>query len=107
MGKKLTSRSEDYSKWYNELVVRADLAENSAVRGCMVIKPYGYAIWEKMQAELDRMFKAKEGGKKEMNLKTAIETYIAFKSDYDSEGLGNMSIPKEGSRISACFATKS
>lgn len=57
MGKNLTSRSEDYSKWYNELVVQADLAENSAVRGCMVIKPYGYAIWEKMQAELDRMFK--------------------------------------------------
>ncbi|WP_242087411.1 proline--tRNA ligase [Aestuariivivens sediminis] len=57
MSKKLTSRAEDYSKWYNELVVRADLAENSAVRGCMVIKPYGYAIWEKMQAELDRMFK--------------------------------------------------
>ncbi|MDR5591845.1 proline--tRNA ligase [Christiangramia sp. SM2212] len=57
MGKNLTKRSEDYSKWYNELVVKADLAENSAVRGCMVIKPYGYAIWEKMQAELDRMFK--------------------------------------------------
>lgn len=57
MGKNLTTRSEDYSKWYNELVVQADLAENSAVRGCMVIKPYGYAIWEKMQAELDRMFK--------------------------------------------------
>jgi len=57
MGKKLTKREEDYSKWYNELVVKADLAENSAVRGCMVIKPYGYAIWEKMQAELDRMFK--------------------------------------------------
>jgi prolyl-tRNA synthetase len=57
MGKKLTARKEDYSKWYNELVVNADLAENSAVRGCMVIKPYGYAIWEKMQAELDRMFK--------------------------------------------------
>ena len=57
MGKKLTNRSADYSKWYNELVVMADLAENSAVRGCMVIKPYGYAIWEKMQAELDRMFK--------------------------------------------------
>lgn len=57
MSKNLTSRAEDYSKWYNELVVRADLAENSAVRGCMVIKPYGYAIWEKMQAELDRMFK--------------------------------------------------
>lgn len=57
MGKKLTKRSEDYSKWYNELVVKADLAENSGVRGSMVIKPYGYAIWEKMQAELDRMFK--------------------------------------------------
>ncbi|SEA72227.1 proline--tRNA ligase [Bizionia paragorgiae] len=57
MSKKLTSRAEDYSKWYNELVVKADMAENSAVRGCMVIKPYGYAIWEKMQAELDRMFK--------------------------------------------------
>ena len=52
MSKNLTSRSEDYSKWYNELVVKADLAENSAVRGCMVIKPYGYAIWEKMQAEI-------------------------------------------------------
>ena len=57
MGKKLTSRSEDYSKWYNELVVMADLAENSSVRGCMVIKPYGYAIWEKMQSELDKMLK--------------------------------------------------
>ena len=57
MSKNLTSRSEDYSKWYNELVVKADLAESSGVRGCMVIKPYGYAIWEKMQAELDRMFK--------------------------------------------------
>jgi len=57
MSKNLTKRAEDYSKWYNELVVKADLAENSAVRGCMVIKPYGYAIWEKMQAELDRMFK--------------------------------------------------
>ena len=57
MSKNLTTRNEDYSKWYNELVVKADLAENSGVRGCMVIKPYGYAIWEKMQAELDRMFK--------------------------------------------------
>ena len=57
MGKNLTKRAEDYSKWYNELVVKADLAENSGVRGCMVIKPYGFAIWEKMQAELDRMFK--------------------------------------------------
>jgi len=57
MGKNLTKRNEDYSKWYNELVVKADLAENSAVRGCMVIKPYGFAIWEKMQAGLDKMFK--------------------------------------------------
>jgi prolyl-tRNA synthetase len=57
MAKNLTTRGEDYSKWYNELVIQADLAENSGVRGCMVIKPYGYAIWEKMQAELDRMFK--------------------------------------------------
>lgn len=55
--KELTSRDVDYSQWYNELVIKADLAETSAVRGCMVIKPYGYAIWEKMQAELDRMFK--------------------------------------------------
>lgn len=57
MGKNLTSRAEDYSKWYNELVVKADLAENSGVRGCMVIKPYGFAIWEKMQQALDQMFK--------------------------------------------------
>jgi len=57
MGKNLTSRAEDYSKWYNELVIKADLAENSGVRGCMVIKPYGFAIWEKMQAALDKMFK--------------------------------------------------
>ena len=57
MAKKITPRKEDYSKWYNEIVVQADLAENSSVRGCMVIKPYGYAIWEKMQNELDKMFK--------------------------------------------------
>ena len=57
MGKHLTTRAEDYSKWYNELVVKADLAETSAVRGCMVIKPYGYAIWERMQAILDKKFK--------------------------------------------------
>ena len=56
---KLTPRATDYSKWYNELVVKADLAEQSAVRGCMVIKPYGYAIWETIQAELDRRFKEK------------------------------------------------
>jgi len=57
MAKELTSRSENYSQWYNDLVVKADLADNSAVRGCMVIKPYGYAIWEKIQAQLDLMFK--------------------------------------------------
>jgi prolyl-tRNA synthetase len=57
MAKELTNREENYSQWYNDLVMKADLAENSAVRGCMVIKPYGYAIWEKMQAALDKMFK--------------------------------------------------
>ena len=57
MAEKLTSRNTDYSKWYNEIVVKAGLAEASAVRGCMVIKPYGFAIWEKIQSELDRMFK--------------------------------------------------
>ena len=57
MAKDFTSRSEDFSKWYNELVVKADLAQNSDVRGCMIIKPYGYSIWENMQAELDKMFK--------------------------------------------------
>ena len=57
MAKELTSREENYSQWYNDLVIKADLAENSAVRGCMVIKPYGYAIWEKMQTALDNMFK--------------------------------------------------
>jgi prolyl-tRNA synthetase len=58
MAKFLTNRDENYAQWYNDLVIKADLAENSAVRGCMVIKPYGYAIWEKIQAQLDRMFKA-------------------------------------------------
>ena len=57
MSKGLPKRSEDYSLWYNELVKKAGLAENSAVRGCMVIKPYGFAIWEKMQQSLDKMFK--------------------------------------------------
>ena len=55
--KDLTKRADNYSQWFNDLVVKADLAEQSAVRGCMVIKPYGYAIWEKMQQQLDRMFK--------------------------------------------------
>ncbi len=58
MAKNLTSRDTDYSRWYNELVVKADLAQNSGVRGCMVIKPYGYGIWERVQAELDQRFKA-------------------------------------------------
>jgi prolyl-tRNA synthetase len=57
MAKDVTSRQENYAQWYNDLVVKADLADNSAVRGCMVIKPYGYAIWEKMRDQLDRMFK--------------------------------------------------
>ena len=58
--KDLTKRADNYSQWYNDLVVKADLAEQSAVRGCMVIKPYGYAIWEKMQQQLDKMFKAED-----------------------------------------------
>jgi prolyl-tRNA synthetase len=58
MAKFLTNRDENYAQWYNDLVIKADMAENSVVRGCMVIKPYGYAIWEKIQAELDRLFKA-------------------------------------------------
>jgi len=57
MAKDFPTRAENYSQWYNDLVIKADMAENSAVRGCMVIKPYGYAIWEKMQAALDKMFK--------------------------------------------------
>ena len=55
--KELTKRADNYSQWFNDLVVKADMAEQSAVRGCMVIKPYGYAIWEKMQQQLDKMFK--------------------------------------------------
>jgi prolyl-tRNA synthetase len=58
MAKFLTNREENYAQWYNDLVIKADLAENSAVRGCMVIKPNGYAIWENIQAQLDKMFKA-------------------------------------------------
>ncbi|MCB9310410.1 MAG: proline--tRNA ligase [Lewinellaceae bacterium] len=57
MAKEITSRSENYSQWYNDIVKKADLAENSAVRGCMIIKPYGYAIWERMRDQLDKMFK--------------------------------------------------
>src|SRR5476651_2347933 len=57
MGKNFPTRAENYSQWYNDLVIKADLADHSAVRGCMVIKPYGYAIWEKMQQALDKKFK--------------------------------------------------
>ena len=57
MAKVLTSKEENYAQWYNDLVLKSGLAENSAVRGCMVIKPYGYAIWEKMQSILDGKFK--------------------------------------------------
>ncbi|MHC1705087.1 MAG: proline--tRNA ligase [Tenuifilaceae bacterium] len=57
MAKEITTRKENYSQWYNDIVIKAGLADHSAVRGCMVIKPYGYAIWEKMQAQLDKMFK--------------------------------------------------
>ena len=57
MSKEITSRSEDYSQWYNDLILKSGLADYSAVRGCMVIKPYGYALWENMQAALDKMFK--------------------------------------------------
>ena len=57
MAKDFPTREENYAQWYNDIVIKADLAENSAVRGCMVIKPYGYAIWEKMQSALDKMFK--------------------------------------------------
>lgn len=105
MGKKLTKREEDYSKWYNELVVKADLAENSAVRGCMVIKPYGYAIWENMQAELDRMFKetghenayfplfvpkslfeAEEKNAEGFAKECAVVTHYRLKNDPDNKG---------------------
>ncbi len=105
MNKKLTKRSENYSKWYNELVVKADLAENSAVRGSMVIKPYGYALWENMQAELDRMFKetghqnayfpllvpkslfeAEEKNAKGFAKECAVVTHYRLQSDPDREG---------------------
>ncbi|SED41819.1 proline--tRNA ligase [Tenacibaculum sp. MAR_2010_89] len=105
MSKHLTKRAEDYSKWYNELIVKADLAENSAVRGCMVIKPYGYAIWENMQAELDRMFKetghenayfplfvpkslfeAEEKNAEGFAKECAVVTHYRLQNDPDNEG---------------------
>ncbi len=105
MSKNLTKRTEDYSKWYNELVVKANLAENSAVRGCMVIKPYGYAIWEKIQAQLDKMFKetghenayfplfvpksmfeAEEKNAEGFAKECAIVTHYRLKADPDNQG---------------------
>lgn len=105
MSKSLPKRSEDYSAWYNELVKRADLAENSAVRGCMVIKPYGFAIWEKMQQTLDRMFKetghsnayfplfvpkslfeAEEQNAEGFAKECAIVTHYRLKADPDKKG---------------------
>lgn len=102
---KLTPRSEDYSKWYNELVTQTGMAENSKVRGCMVIKPYGYAIWEKMQQELDRMFKetghqnayfplfvpkslfeAEEKNAEGFAKECAVVTHYRLKNDPDNKG---------------------
>lgn len=105
MAKGLPTREEDYSQWYNEIVNRADLAEHSAVRGCMVIKPYGYAIWEKMQAQLDKMFKetghsnayfplfvpkslfeAEEKNAEGFAKECAIVTHYRLKTDPDNKG---------------------
>ena len=105
MGKEIPSRSEDYSLWYNELVKKADLAEHSDVRGCMVIKPYGYSIWEKMQQALDRMFKetghvnayfplfvpksmfeAEEQNAEGFAKECAIVTHYRLKNDPDNKG---------------------
>lgn len=81
MSKGLTKRSEDYSKWYNELVAKADLAENSAVKGCMVIKPYGYAIWESIQQNLDKMLK--ETGHQNMYFPTLIpKSFLSKEADH-------------------------
>lgn len=106
MAKVLTKREDNYAQWYNDLVIKADLAENSPVRGCMIIKPYGYAIWEKIQAELDRMLKAtghsnayfplfipksffsKEAEHvKEFAKECAIVTHYRLKKDPDGKGL--------------------
>ena len=105
MSKNLTKREKDYSEWYNELVVKADLAENSGVRGCMVIKPYGFAIWEKMQSVLDKMFKetghenayfplfvpkslfeAEEKNAEGFAKECAVVTHYRLKNDPDREG---------------------
>ena len=105
MSKGITKRSEDYSAWYNELVKKADLAENSAVKGCMVIKPYGFSIWEKIQAQLDKMFKEtghtnayfplfvpksfleqEEGHAEGFAKECAVVTHYRLKADPDNKG---------------------
>src|SRR6187401_233386 len=105
MGKEIPTRAEDYSSWYNELVKKADLAEHSDVRGCMVIKPYGYSIWEKMQQGLDKMFKdtghvnayfplfvpksmfeAEEQNAEGFAKECAVVTHYRLKSDPDRKG---------------------
>ncbi len=105
MGKEITSRQENYSEWYNDLVQKADLAEHSDVRGCMVIKPYGYSIWEKMQQALDKMFKdtghsnayfplfvpkslfeAEEKNAEGFAKECAIVTHYRLKTDPDNKG---------------------
>ena len=105
MGKELTTRAEDYSQWYNELVVKGQLADHSAVRGCMVIKPYGYALWENMRDQLDKMFKetghvnayfplfvpkslfeAEEKNAEGFAKECAIVTHYRLKSDPDNKG---------------------
>ena len=105
MGNKITSRKEDYSKWYNDIVINADLAENSEVRGCMVIKPYGFSIWELMKKELDKMFKdtghqnayfplfvpkslfeAEEKNAEGFAKECAIVTHYRLKNDPDNKG---------------------
>jgi prolyl-tRNA synthetase len=105
MAKDLPKRSENYSEWYNQIVTKADLAEHSSVRGCMVIKPYGYAIWEKMQAALDKMFKdtghvnayfplfvpksfleKEEGHAEGFAKECAVVTHYRLKNDPDNKG---------------------
>ena len=105
MAKDLPKRSENYSEWYNQIVMKADLAEHSAVRGCMVIKPYGFAIWEKMQAALDKMFKdtghvnayfplfvpksfleKEEGHAEGFAKECAVVTHYRLKADPDNKG---------------------
>ncbi|MFM7327893.1 MAG: aminoacyl--tRNA ligase-related protein, partial [Bacteroidota bacterium] len=105
MGKEITTREQDYSQWYLDIVKKADLAENSDVRGCMVIKPYGYSIWEKMQAGLDKMFKdtghtnayfpvfvpksmfeAEEQNAEGFAKECAIVTHYRLKNDPDNKG---------------------